>query len=114
MIAIDIDPEKLRCARENARIYGVDHKIDFLLGDFLQLAPVLKADVVFLSPPWGGPQYLGEEIFDIDKMMTPEGFLIFRLAKAISHNVSFFVPRNSDVNQASLSFLLLLFSPHFL
>jgi len=99
VIAIDIDPVKLQCARQNARVYGVEHKIDFLLADFLQVAPVLKADVVFLSPPWGGPQYLGEEVFDIDKMMTPNGFEIFRLAEQISSNIAYFIPRNSNINQ---------------
>lgn len=42
VIAIDIDPVKLYCARNNAKIYGVEHKIDFILGDFFELAPHLK------------------------------------------------------------------------
>lgn len=42
MIAIDIDPVKLHCARENAKIYGVEDRIEFILGDFFELAPTLK------------------------------------------------------------------------
>lgn len=45
-------------AKHNAAIYGVADRIEFIVGDFLTLADSLKADVIFLSPPWGGPQYL--------------------------------------------------------
>ncbi|KAK3730853.1 hypothetical protein QZH41_009967, partial [Actinostola sp. cb2023] len=55
VIAIDIDPVKIACARHNAEIYGVQDRIEFIIGDFMELAPSLKGDVVFLSPPWGGP-----------------------------------------------------------
>ena len=30
-----------------------------IAGDFMALAPALTADVVFLSPPWGGVAILG-------------------------------------------------------
>lgn len=57
VISIDIDPAKIELARHNAAVYGVENRIEFIVGDFFQLAPTLKADVVFLSPPWGGPNY---------------------------------------------------------
>ena len=56
VIAIDIDPHKIAMARNNARVYNVEHKIDFIVGDFFAIAPRLLADVIFLSPPWGGPE----------------------------------------------------------
>lgn len=54
VIAIDIDPVRLMCAKHNAKIYGVEDRIEFICGDYMTLIPRLKADVVFLSPPWGG------------------------------------------------------------
>lgn len=45
-------------AKHNATVYGVADSIEFIVGDFLQLAENLKADQVFLSPPWGGPTYM--------------------------------------------------------
>ena len=54
VIAIDICPERVELARFNAGVYGVQDKIQFVVGDFFQLAPRLRADAVFLSPPWGG------------------------------------------------------------
>ena len=44
-------------------------RIEFITGDYMKLAPSLKADVVFLSPPWGGPDYSKAEVFDIKTMM---------------------------------------------
>lgn len=57
VIAIDIDPAKIEMAKHNAAVYGVADRIEFIVGDFLLLAPSLAADMVFLSPPWGGPKY---------------------------------------------------------
>ncbi|ESO02487.1 hypothetical protein HELRODRAFT_65292, partial [Helobdella robusta] len=101
VIAIDIDPQKISYARHNAAIYGVAHKIQFIVGDYLVLAPTLKADVVFLSPPWGGPSYLDAKLFDIKTMMSPNGFEIWEKTKLITRNVAFFLPRNTDVEQVS-------------
>ncbi|XP_077639694.1 trimethylguanosine synthase isoform X1 [Lonchura striata] len=101
VIAIDIDPEKLRLARHNAEVYGVAEHIDFLCGDFMALAAGLRADVVFLSPPWGGPDYATAEIFDIQTMICPDGFEIFRLSKMITNNIVYFLPRNADINQVA-------------
>nr|XP_040026228.1 trimethylguanosine synthase isoform X1 [Gasterosteus aculeatus aculeatus]XP_040026229.1 trimethylguanosine synthase isoform X1 [Gasterosteus aculeatus aculeatus]XP_040026233.1 trimethylguanosine synthase isoform X1 [Gasterosteus aculeatus aculeatus] len=104
VLAVDIDPVRLDLARHNATVYNVADRIDFLQGDFLQLAPRLHGDVVFLSPPWGGPDYLTAKVFDIKTMMQPDGFEIFRLAKLISDNIVYFLPRNADMDQiASLA-----------
>ncbi|GAA5810043.1 hypothetical protein MFLAVUS_003461 [Mucor flavus] len=99
VIAIDLDPVKLHCARENAKIYGVADRIEFILGDFFDLAPTLKADVVFLSPPWGGPSYLSEDTFDLKSMIPGNGLKIHQIASQITPNVAFFVPRNTDPDQ---------------
>ncbi|CAF4230010.1 unnamed protein product [Didymodactylos carnosus] len=73
VIAIDIDQKKIECAKQNARIYGVEDRIEFIQGDFMKLAPTLKADVVFLSPPWGGPSYGLIELFDLEKNIELNG-----------------------------------------
>mmetsp|Transcript_32928 Transcript_32928/g.75317 ORF Transcript_32928/g.75317 Transcript_32928/m.75317 type:complete len:509 (+) Transcript_32928:27-1553(+) len=99
VIAIDIDPGRLALAQHNARVYGVADRIEFILGDFLTLAPALKADVVFLSPPWGGPSYNKAQTFDINTMMTPSGLSLLRASLAISNDLAFFLPKNSDLAQ---------------
>ncbi|XP_054841231.1 trimethylguanosine synthase [Eublepharis macularius] len=104
VIAIDIDPVKIALAHNNAEVYGVADQIEFICGNFMQLASRLKADVVFLSPPWGGPEYATAEIFDIETMISPNGFEIFKLSQKITNNVVYFLPRNADIDQiASLA-----------
>ena len=56
VIAVDFDINKINMARNNAGVYGVAHKIEFIVGDFFQVVPHLVADAIFLSPPWGGPE----------------------------------------------------------
>ncbi|XP_026812706.1 trimethylguanosine synthase-like isoform X2 [Rhopalosiphum maidis] len=73
VIAIDIDPKKIELARNNAEVYGVSDRIEFIIGDYYALVPTLKADVVFLSPPWGGPSYSKKKTFSIDDIMPSYG-----------------------------------------
>ncbi|NXO73927.1 TGS1 synthase, partial [Phainopepla nitens] len=101
VIAIDIDAEKLRLARHNAEVYGVAERIHFLRGDYMALAAGLRADVVFLSPPWGGPDYAAAEIFDIQTMICPDGYPSRALSKKITNNIVYFLPRNADINQVA-------------
>ena len=42
MVVVEIDPRKVELARHNARIYGVEHLIEFVVGDFFHLTPYLK------------------------------------------------------------------------
>jgi len=98
VIAIDIDSKKIDMARNNARVYGVEAKIEFIIGDFFSIASSLIADAIFLSPPWGGPEYLQEAKYDLQKM---DGFKVFTAASKITSNIAFFVPRNTKVDQLS-------------
>lgn len=100
VIAIDIDPKRIEYARHNAEIYGVADKIDFIVGDFFQLAPSLKADVVFLSPPWGGPEYVRAEKYNIETMLKPkDGFSLFKVALSVAPSIALFLPRTVDSDQ---------------
>ncbi|KAG7200350.1 hypothetical protein KM043_017807 [Ampulex compressa] len=103
VVAIDIDPVKIELARNNAKVYGVDDRIEFIVGDFLKLAPRLVADVVFLSPPWGGPEYIKDKTFDLNNIMDPIGGInLFKVAKGITDHVAYFLPRNVDTMQLAM------------
>ncbi|KAI7724910.1 hypothetical protein M8C21_007868 [Ambrosia artemisiifolia] len=99
VVAIDIDPKKVEMASNNAKIYGVDNYIDFIVGDFLQLAPSLKGNVVFLSPPWGGPSYKMTDNFTLNLLKPVDGHTLFQVAQTITPNIIMFLPRNVDVSQ---------------
>ena len=99
--AIDIDPRKIEAARHNARIYNVHQNIEFIVGDFFQVAPALKnkVDAVFLAPPWGGPNYKKLSQYDLEINMPFNGKKIFSVASAISKNIGFYVPKNTNRDQ---------------
>lgn len=103
VIAIDIDQKKIEMAKHNATIYGVADRIEFIVGDYFALAKRLKADVVFLSPPWGGPQYLIEEVYDIEKSLLPlPASELMELSRQITPNIAIYLPRNTNTHQLAM------------
>eukprot|EP00900_Chrysochromulina_parva_P001123 jgi/Chrpa1/11010/Chrysochromulina_OHIO_Genome00007041-RA len=99
VIAIDIDPAKIAMARHNAAIYGVAARIHFVIGDFASLAPRLRAHAVFLSPPWGGPEYGASDTggFRIASIRCgsaddADGYRLFELAATIAPTVAYYLP----------------------
>ncbi|RPB13281.1 S-adenosyl-L-methionine-dependent methyltransferase [Morchella conica CCBAS932] len=105
VIAIDKNPTAILCAKHNAQIYGVSEKIEFIIGDFFELISTrgseLKSDAVFLSPPWGGPTYRNDEIFDLDTMEPYAGSYIMEQALNVSRNIALYIPRTSNLNQVA-------------
>jgi trimethylguanosine synthase len=139
VIALDTNPTRLALARHNAVLYGVADRIEFVLADYLSFARSYlslpstsnrKIDVVFLSPPWGGPSYLSGPNAKIAEAMalvaTNEGVLpgdvtpvevhpeyslasiqpihgakLFELSRRISCNVAYFLPRNTKLEEVS-------------
>ncbi|XP_055628978.1 uncharacterized protein LOC129770277 [Toxorhynchites rutilus septentrionalis] len=103
VIAIDIDPKKIEMAKHNATVYGVADRIEFITGNFLQLADRLRADAVFLSPPWGGPNYLKDEVYDVETSLIPvPATELMRKARQVSRNIAVYLPRNSNTQQLTM------------
>lgn len=105
VICSDINAERLAMAKHNARIYGVEEWIDFVRGDFFLLSQRIKADVVFLSPPWGGPAYLKASSFDVRTMMDLDGQLTLDNALSSAPNIIYFLPKNSSLESVASLFV---------
>jgi len=102
VIAVDIDPTRIELAKHNAKIYEVDQYIEFIIGDFMEIAKELRnrvINLVFLSPPWGGPEYLEMDKYNLHDHMKPDGYEIFKASRALSKNVVYYLPRNVDKDQ---------------
>ncbi|KAF0769305.1 trimethylguanosine synthase-like [Aphis craccivora] len=100
VIAVDIDPYKIKLAQNNAKIYGVADKIEFIVGNFFEISSMLRADVVCMSPPWGGPEYLIDNSFSITSMCKNYefgGFTIFDIVKNIAPNIAFHMPKTTNI-----------------
>ncbi|MBD3310030.1 methyltransferase domain-containing protein [Candidatus Woesearchaeota archaeon] len=52
--AVDLNSDRIRHARYNARLYGVEDRIEFIVGDVLDedLLKSIRADVAVLDPDW--------------------------------------------------------------
>lgn len=123
MIALDTSPIRLALARHNAVIYGVEDRIEFILCDYLSFARSYltlphcpgrrKIDAVFLSPPWGGPEYLAGSAsdqpteadqypeFSLTSIQPIHGAELFKLTRKITNNVAYFLPRNTKLEEIS-------------
>lgn len=100
VIAIDIDPEKIELAKHNAKIYGVEDRIEFIVADFFSIADRLIGDVIFLSPPWGGPSYVKTETYDLKNILHPIGGIkLFEAARRVTENIAYYLPRNVNTLQ---------------
>lgn len=104
VISIDISQNKTFIIRQNATVYGVQNLIDVLCGDFTVVSPSIHADVVFLSPPWGGPEYSQNDVFDVDDMGGNPHLGLGRLIHIScihmkASSVVAWLPRNTDRDQ---------------
>jgi len=111
VIALDTSPTRLALARHNAALHGLESRIEFVLADFRMFAARTlhatssvgsptntsgrKIDVVFLSPPWGGPEYLADREYSLTRTQPEPALELFRLARLLTPNVAFYVPRNT-------------------
>lgn len=105
VVAIDLDPTKIENARHNAGVYRVADRIEFVCADCLELLPRLHCvDVLFLSPPWGGPAAMRDKTFDLSTMFVGvhDGFSLFRIASTVAANIVYFLPRNSKLEQVAM------------
>jgi trimethylguanosine synthase len=125
VIALDTSPTRLALARHNAAVYGVADRIEFILADYLSFARAYLArprsrrtiDVVFLSPPWGGPGYLSTDVgateatpannadsaiarhpeYTLATVQPVHGAELFELTRRITPNVAYFLPHNTSL-----------------
>ncbi len=95
---VDTDGSRLKMAEHNAGIYGVGDKITFIHGDFLKIAPTIKADAVNLDPPWGGPAYkeLGKFLLE---HFSPDGNILLELSLRYFNEVVLRVPTIFDMSE---------------
>ena len=97
--AIDISEKKLSICKNNCKVYHCENNIEFFHSDFLKMKNKIKADYIFLSPPWGGMEYKNSYVYSIKKFMTPDINEIVRVSLSVADNILFFLPRNLDLDE---------------
>jgi 23S rRNA G2445 N2-methylase RlmL len=97
VIGIDIDPNKTRQAKENAEIYEVEHKIDFLTANFLKMKN-LSGEIVFLNPSTVG--YNGSLMpFSMKENLKPELSSLLGKSLQISSCVCLKLPKEVSMDE---------------
>ncbi|SJM86218.1 related to Trimethylguanosine synthase [Zygosaccharomyces bailii] len=104
---VDWSMEHLYCTHRNAEAYGVSDNIWLKYGSWEIIAKKgrfnkIGIDFLFGSPPWGGPQYLRESTYDLEKLLQPMGITqMLQSMISITPNIMLFLPRNSNLEQVS-------------
>mmetsp|Transcript_18259 Transcript_18259/g.42550 ORF Transcript_18259/g.42550 Transcript_18259/m.42550 type:complete len:443 (+) Transcript_18259:40-1368(+) len=105
VIAVDLDNSRLLDAAHNARVYGVHDRIEFVCDDFIHFAHSYsgsEVDVVFLSPPWGGPVHLDADYFSLKDIDGPDLVALFAAAAHLCKHVVLYLPRHIDLHEMVL------------
>ena len=90
-------------AKQNAAIYGILEKIEFVVRDFFKLANQIKGDVIVTSPPWGGPEYNKMDVIGpLDLCMDK----ILEVGKTIAPKILLHLPKKIDKNKVCTLFSL--------
>ena len=101
--AIDIDPKKIEICKNNCKIYNCKNNIYFIEHDFLKIEeyePIkVRADYIFLSPPWGGISYKNSDIYSIKESMKPDISEIIKVSLRIVKYIQFYVPRTLQLEE---------------
>lgn len=97
--AVDIDPNVIKNARHNARLYDVPDKIKFITGDATdeKLLKTLSADVTVLDPDWSGVNESKENHVSGMDETEPSLRKLFKLAREnISERIVARIPKTFD------------------
>ena len=104
VFANDLFESKIKMTKNNAKIYNCPDNIVYINKDYFDLMIDEKIDYIFLSPPWGGPEYKKDKIYSLKKWMNPDVEKIIEKSLSFSKNIIFYLPRNTDLEE--LAYLL--------
>lgn len=101
---LDFNLDHLYCTARNAQSYGVANRLWLYHHKWNHKAVrkfrKLKVDCIFGSPPWGGPEYINNETYDLENSLIPCGIHeLLASFKKVSDNIILFLPKNSDLDQ---------------
>ena len=100
VFANDLFESKINMTKNNAKIYECPDNIQYFNKDYFELnLDNEKIDYVFLSPPWGGPEYKKDKIYSLKKWMNPDVDKIIEKSLKFSKNIIFYLPRNTDLEE---------------
>jgi predicted RNA methylase len=63
VISVELTLENFTVLKNNVEVFGLDDKVEMINGDITKVWNDVQTftDVLFLDPPWGGKDYIGDE-----------------------------------------------------
>ena len=95
--AIELDQMKYRFLCENMKTLGVAN-VTAYEGDLMLYVPALEQEMVFIDPPWGGPNYKDRKKIDLYLSDLELSDVCYYLRKYTDY-ISLKVPTNFNVEQ---------------
>lgn len=93
--AIELDKGRYDYLRHNITILGMAHKVRCVCGDAMEICPVTRQDLIFLDPPWGGPEYKTMERVSLSLSGLPLSEVCRTFAPSTTY-IALKVPTNFD------------------
>jgi hypothetical protein len=98
VFANDLFESKINMTKNNTKIYDCPDNIKYYNTDYFDLnLNNEKIDYVFLSPPWGGPEYKNDKTYSMKKWINPDVEKIIEKSLSFSKNIIFYLPRSTDL-----------------
>jgi SAM-dependent methyltransferase/predicted RNA methylase len=95
--AIEYDPLTCNLLKNNIKVYNLNNKVNVMCGDSSTIINNLEQDVLYMDPPWGGPDYIKHKSLDM-KLGTTD--IVDIIIKNINKAKLFIIkcPRNYNFN----------------
>ena len=95
--AIELDKLKYDYLSYNLTVLDANN-VTLHQGDSLSIVPMLQQDILFIDPPWGGPNYKDKKHIDL-YLSDIELSEVCRMIKSYSKYIALKVPTNFDLDK---------------
>lgn len=96
--AIELDKLRYDYLRHNMTVLGVHERVQCFCGDALNVCLTLRQDLIFLDPPWGGPEYKTQSRVSLSLSNKPLSE-VCRLLSRASKYIAIKVPINFNESE---------------
>lgn len=93
---VEIDPLRFQYLCHNLRILEVKNALIYH-GNFMDICKLIKQDMIFIDPPWGGPNYKSKILIEL-YLSNIELSTVCRLISKYTKYIAIKVPVNFNIN----------------
>lgn len=98
VISIEFEKENFDALKNNVNLYNLDN-VEIMHGNTLNYYKKEKYDILFLDPPWGGPNYKKKSILDLKLGNKDIKDMIHDLKNLKVMGLVFKLPNNFNITQ---------------